>query len=103
MEQQGEKNDWETKYEASVAIFAALAHPIRISIAHCLVNKPHTVSELTEHLEVSQPLVSHHLKILREAHVITREVQGRTSLYELTDHHISHIVTDVHEHTKEMQ
>lgn len=93
---------WETKYEASVAIFAALAHPIRVSITHCLVEKPHTVSELTEHLGVSQPLVSHHLKILRDAHVISRQMQGRTALYSLTDHHISHIIIDVHEHTKEM-
>lgn len=90
---------WEIKYEASVAIFAALAHPIRISIAHCLVNKPRTVRELTEQLQVSQPLVSHHLRILRDAHVVEKTQQGRSSLYNLTDHHISHIVTDVHEHT----
>lgn len=89
-------------YAASIAIFAALAHPIRISIAHCLANRPHTVKELTEHLGVSQPLVSHHLKILREAHVIHKTPQGRTSLHSLADHHMRHIVLDVHEHTQEI-
>lgn len=90
-------------YAASIAVFAALAHPIRISVAHCLANRPHTVKELTEHLQVSQPLVSHHLKILRDAHVIHKNQQGRTSLYSLADHHIRHIVLDVHQHTKETE
>lgn len=89
------------KYAGSIAIFAALAHPIRISIAHCLANRPHTVKELTEHLQVSQPLVSHHLKILRDAHVIHKTQKGRSAVHSLADHHIRHIVLDVHEHTKE--
>ena len=50
---------------------------------------------------ISQPLASHHLRILREAHVIDREQQGRTTIYRLKDDHISHIVVDVYEHTRE--
>ena len=46
-------------------------------------------------------LASHHLRILREAHVIDREQQGRTTIYRLKDDHISHIVVDVYEHTRE--
>ena len=43
------------------------------------------------------------LNVLRHsaAHVIDREQHGRTTIYRLKDHHISHIVTDVHEHTRE--
>lgn len=93
--------DWEEQFGPSVAIFSALANPLRLAIAHHLVHRPHSVSELYTCLGISQPLASHHLRILREAHVIDREQHGRTTIYRLKDHHISHIVTDVHEHTRE--
>ena len=93
--------DWEEQFGPSVAIFSALANPLRLAIAHHLVHRPHSVSELHTCLGISQPLASHHLRVLREAHVIDREQHGRTTIYRLKDHHISHIVTDVHEHTRE--
>ena len=93
--------DWEEQFGPSVAIFSALANPLRLALAHHLVHRPHSVSELHTCLGISQPLASHHLRILREAHVIDREQHGRTTIYRLKDHHISHIVTDVHEHTRE--
>ena len=93
--------DWEEQFGGSVAIFSALANPLRLAIAHHLMHRPHSVSELHTCLGISQPLASHHLRILREAHVIDREQHGRTTIYRLKDHHISHIVTDVHEHTRE--
>ena len=93
--------DWEEQFGPSVAIFSALANPLRLAIAHHLMHRPHSVSELHTCLGISQPLASHHLRILREAHVIDREQHGRTTIYRLKDHHISHIVTDVHEHTRE--
>lgn len=93
--------DWEEQFGPSVAIFSALANPLRLAIAHHLMHRPHSVSELHTCLGISQPLASHHLRILREAHVIDREQQGRTTIYRLKDDHISHIVLDVYEHTRE--
>ena len=93
--------DWEEQFGGSVAIFSALANPLRLALAHHLMHRPHSVSELYTCLGISQPLASHHLRILREAHVIDREQQGRTTIYRLKDHHISHIVLDVYEHTRE--
>lgn len=93
--------DWEEQFGPSVAIFSALANPLRLAIAHHLMHRPHSVSELHTCLGISQPLASHHLRILREAHVIDREQQGRTTIYRLKDDHISHIVVDVYEHTRE--
>lgn len=92
---------WEEEYAGSVAIFSALANPLRLAITHHLVREPHTVSELYTCLGVSQPLVSHHLKILKDAHVITSQQKGRSVAYSICDEHIRHIVLDVHEHTKE--
>lgn len=93
--------DWEEQFGPSVAIFSALANPLRLAIAHHLMHRLHSVSELHTCLGISQPLASHHLRILREAHVIDREQQGRTTIYRLKDDHISHIVVDVYEHTRE--
>lgn len=93
--------DWEEQFGGSVAIFSALANPLRLALAHHLMHRPHSVSELYTCLGISQPLASHHLRILREAHVIDREQQGRTTIYRLKDDHISHIVLDVYEHTRE--
>ena len=93
--------DWEEQFGPSVAIFSALANPLRLAIAHHLMHRPHSVSELHTCLGISQPLASHHLRILREAHVIDREQRGRATIYRLKDHHISHIVLDVYEHTRE--
>lgn len=93
--------DWEEQFGPSVAIFSALANPLRLAIAHHLMHRTHSVSELHTCLGISQPLASHHLRILREAHVIDREQQGRTTIYRLKDDHISHIVVDVYEHTRE--
>ena len=93
--------DWEEQFGGSVAIFSALANPLRLAIAHHLMHRPHSVSELHTCLGISQPLASHHLRILREAHVIDREQRGRATIYRLKDHHISHIVLDVYEHTRE--
>lgn len=97
----GDSKPWEMEYSGSVAVFSALANPLRLAITHHLVREPHTVSALYTCLGVSQPLVSHHLKVLKDAHVITSQHKGRSVEYSITDDHIRHIVLDVHEHTKE--
>ena len=38
--------DWEEQFGPSVAIFSALANPLRLAIAHHLMHRPHSVSEL---------------------------------------------------------
>lgn len=87
--------------EPSIALFSALAHPLRLAICHHLMGQPHTVSEIHTCLGVSQPLASHHLKLLKEAHVVTSTQEGRKTFYSLADNHIKHIIADVHQHTKE--
>jgi len=91
----------EPRYAKTVQLFSALANPLRIAIVHCLLEKPHTVSELHECLDISQPLASHHLRILLQAHVISKHPEGRKTYYSLEDEHIVHVVRDIHEHTKE--
>ena len=58
--------------------FAALAHPTRREIVHRLSSGPATVGEATRDLGVSKPTISRHLKLLEEAGVVTRLIDGRT-------------------------
>ena len=58
--------------------FKALAHPTRREIVERLSGGASTVGEATRDLGVSKPTISRHLKMLEEAGVVTRVIDGRT-------------------------
>jgi DNA-binding transcriptional ArsR family regulator len=58
--------------------FTALAHPMRREIVERLSAGAATVGEASRDLGVSKPTISRHLKLLEEAGVITRVIDGRT-------------------------
>jgi DNA-binding transcriptional ArsR family regulator len=58
--------------------FSALAHPLRREIVERLSGGATTVGEATRDLGVSKPTISRHLKLLEEAGVVSRVIDGRT-------------------------
>jgi DNA-binding transcriptional ArsR family regulator len=56
--------------------FAALADPTRRAILARLAKGEATVMELAEPFEISQPAISRHLRVLEEAGLITRRIDG---------------------------
>ncbi|MDR6938588.1 ArsR/SmtB family transcription factor [Arcanobacterium hippocoleae] len=84
-----------------IRLFSSLANPIRATIIWRLTEGSADVSELTEILQVSQPLVSGHLAILRKAHLIEAKRVGRRMEYSLIDEHVAHIFKDAYTHMKE--
>jgi DNA-binding transcriptional ArsR family regulator len=58
--------------------FKAIAHPIRRGIVERLAAGSATVGEATGGLGVSKPAITKHLKVLEEAGVVTRVIDGRT-------------------------
>ena len=66
-------------------ICAGLADPTRIMILYALSQSPRNVTELCNELSMSQPLVSRHLKVLRERGMVTTKRQGTNILYILAD------------------
>ena len=58
--------------------FTALAHPIRREIVERLSGGAATVGEASQGLGVSKPTISRHVKLLEEAGVVTRVIDGRT-------------------------
>lgn len=67
------------------SICQALADPKRILILYALSEGPRTVTELTEALDVPQPTVSRHLKVLRERRLVSTEREGTNVRYSLAD------------------
>lgn len=66
-------------------ICAGLADPKRILILYALHDKACSVNELVELLNLSQPMVSRHLKVLRERGMVTTTRIGATVEYSLAD------------------
>jgi DNA-binding transcriptional ArsR family regulator len=58
--------------------FSALAHPLRREIVERLSGGPATVGEVTRNFGVSKPTITRHLKMLEQAGVVSRVINGRT-------------------------
>ena len=64
--------------------FKALADPTRVSIVNQLAcGDEGCVCDLTETFDLSQPTVSHHLRILRDAGLVEAERRGTWAYYRL--------------------
>ncbi|MCS6911478.1 MAG: metalloregulator ArsR/SmtB family transcription factor [Anaerolineales bacterium] len=66
-------------------ICAGLADPKRILILYELATGPRNVTELAHSLNLSQPLVSRHLKVLRDRGMVMATRQGAAVEYQLAD------------------
>jgi DNA-binding transcriptional ArsR family regulator len=66
------------------AALAALADPTRRRLYERLRRRPHTVGELARLARVSQPAVSQHLSVLRQARLVTDRREGTRRHYRAT-------------------
>jgi|SRR5215208_240752 len=64
-------------------MFDALAEPTRRRILDQLRDRPRTVGELVTTLDVSQPSVSKHLRVLRDAGLVEAHKDAQRRVYEL--------------------
>src|SRR5690242_14692383 len=63
--------------------FAALADPTRRAVFERLASGPQPVGELADGLPVSRPAVSQHLKVLKEAGLVTDRAEGARRVYQI--------------------
>ena len=77
----------DTEVRATASLFKALADPHRVRIVNLLASSdaPVCVCDLTGPLGITQPTVSHHLKILVTAGLLRREQRGVWAYYSLDD------------------
>lgn len=78
--------DPRTRRAQQVDRFKALAHPIRLEMVELMRQRDEIcICEVVGHFSVSQPTLSHHLKILKEAHLVQSRPDGTRSLWQLQE------------------
>ncbi len=63
--------------------FAALADPTRREVFERLSRRPSAVGDLASDMPVSRPAVSQHLKVLKEAGLVTDRADGTRRVYQI--------------------
>ena len=103
-ESAGEESEREPSALAgAVDLLKALAAEVRLAVVAELAVGPRRVGELQAALqahqrEVSQPLLSQHLRVLRDAGMVTTTRVGTEITYRLADDRIAHLVEDAIHH-----
>ncbi|HEV8279477.1 MAG TPA: metalloregulator ArsR/SmtB family transcription factor [Streptosporangiaceae bacterium] len=62
---------------------AALGDPTRRAIFECLASGPRAVGQLASELPVSRPAVSQHLRVLKQAGLVTDRATGTRRIYQI--------------------
>lgn len=78
-------------------VFAVIADKTRRGILTALKDGERPVGDLVAELGVSQPTVSKHLKILREAGMVSMEAQGQRRLYAVQPEPLAEVTAWIHE------
>lgn len=81
-----------TQEELSVRVFKALGHPIRYKIVKFLLDEPKCVCKLNENVDFSQSNLSQHLKILKNAGILTSEKIGLNIFYKISSEDIANLL-----------
>ena len=90
-----------TRTAASIAeALSALSDPTRIRVIGLLAKNEMCVGDLCLVLEMTQPAISHHLRILRNLNIVTARKTGRHVFYTLADQHIHDIFNKSLEHAR---
>ena len=73
-------------------ITAAIADPVRLSVMMYLIRGSASVTEMINHLEVSQSNLSNHLAVLKNANLIKGTPVGRQKIYELANPEVAQLI-----------
>jgi ArsR family transcriptional regulator len=75
-------------------VFKALADPARVRLLSMIAatdGAEACICDLTEPLGLSQPTVSHHMKLLVDAGLVSREQRGKWAYFRVVDHALEQV------------
>ena len=75
--------------------WAALGDPTRKAIFELLADRPRPVGELAKELPVSRPAVSQHLKVLKDAGLVSDRPVGTRRIYRIEPDGLAMLRTDL--------
>lgn len=81
--------------------FAALADATRLRLISLLAAEECCVCDLAERLGMTESAISHQLRALRAARLVSYRKEGRQVFYRLHDHHVVALYQTVQEHLAE--
>jgi ArsR family transcriptional regulator len=81
--------------------FKTLSDPTRLRLLLALMNGPSCVGDLCGFLQMSQPAVSHQLRLLRVSRLVSAQRVGREIFYSLDDEHVMSVVAAACTHAME--
>ena len=84
--------DTNNNYRFKSTVFHALSDPIRLEILAYLREGEKCVCEIVPHLNLIQPLVSRHLKILKDAGIIRCRKDGTKRIYSVVDSRVHSVI-----------
>lgn len=79
-------------------LFKVLGDPTRIRIVQQLLNKEMSVTDIAESMGMGQSAISHQLRVLRQARLVTFRKEGKTVMYSLNDEHVVMLLSQGIEH-----
>ena len=82
-------------------LFKVFGDPTRVRILYDLMQGGRNVTEITEDLEMNQSAISHQLKILKMAKLVSARRDGKSMVYSLADDHVRTIMAMGKEHIEE--
>lgn len=82
-------------------LFRLMGDTSRLRIILACLHDPISVTAIATQLDLSQSLVSHHLRLLRAARVLRAERRGKQIFYSAADAHIQCVIEDMVAHVGE--
>jgi DNA-binding transcriptional ArsR family regulator len=80
----------QNKFKAK--IFKALSDPVRVEILEFLREEEKCVCKIVPHLDIIQPVVSRHLKILKNCGLVKKRKEGNKRFYSIAEPQIFKII-----------
>jgi DNA-binding transcriptional ArsR family regulator len=81
-------------------MFRLMGDPSRLRIILACLDAPICVSAVAELTGLTPSLVSHHLRLLRAAHILKADRHGKQVFYEPADDHVRHTIADMVAHVR---
>lgn len=99
--QSPKKLDSEAEVAQVADLFRLMGDTSRLRIILSCLREPISVTDIATNLDLSQSLVSHHLRLLRAARIVKAERRGRQIFYVAADEHIQCVIDDMVTHVLE--
>ncbi len=79
-------------------LFKVFADTTRIKMLYALLDSPLCVADIAETVGATQSAVSHQLRILKQAHLVKFQCDGKSIIYSLSDDHVHTMLAQGMEH-----